>query len=85
MENLMRKRNLFKWRRQCLGHTQLQLSNLSGVDQGTISRIENGHFVGVSVEAVRKVAAVLGVNAAWIFPNEKPAKEVTTDEEAARK
>ena len=44
------------------GLTQLQLEQLCGVDQTTISRFERGRAPGLRLEQVAAIMAVLGVN-----------------------
>ena len=46
-------------RRRELGLTIDQLSDLCGVDQGTISRIENGNMPNVAFRVLRRIAATL--------------------------
>ena len=59
---MAKKRNLFKWRRLCFGMTQAQLSDITGLDQALISKVENGHFVGVSRESIERLSAFLGIS-----------------------
>ena len=40
--------------------TQLQLSDLAGVDRKTINRIENGHF-SPSIDTLTRLALVLNI------------------------
>lgn len=48
--------------REAAGLTQVQLSQLSGIDQGHISRIETGQVPRPSVETVRRLAQAVGVS-----------------------
>lgn len=51
--------------------TQAELARESGVPIVTISRIENGHHQGLPRQStVRKLAATLGVDAAWLLLGE---------------
>ena len=40
---------------------QVDLAKRAGVSQGMVSRIERGHFEGVTIDAIRRVAAVLDI------------------------
>jgi len=44
------------------GWTQQELARRSGVDQPTISRIENGHTRGVGLGTIERLAYALGVS-----------------------
>jgi transcriptional regulator with XRE-family HTH domain len=44
------------------GLTQVQLAELCGMPQSTISRIESGSTTGVDFETLERVAAALGVH-----------------------
>ena len=51
--------------------TQADLARESGIPIVTISRIENGHHGGLPRQStVRKRAAALGVDAAWLLLGE---------------
>ncbi|MFM8816058.1 MAG: helix-turn-helix transcriptional regulator, partial [Actinomycetes bacterium] len=47
--------------RESQGLTQLQLSELAGIDRKTINRIENGHF-SPSVDTLTRLALALQVS-----------------------
>jgi transcriptional regulator with XRE-family HTH domain len=47
--------------------TQTQLAERSGVNQGTISKIEGGQTGGIDFETLEKLADALGVNAALLI------------------
>jgi transcriptional regulator with XRE-family HTH domain len=47
--------------RESHGLTQLQLSELAGIDRKTINRIENGHF-SPSLDTLTRLALVLHVS-----------------------
>jgi transcriptional regulator with XRE-family HTH domain len=47
--------------RERRGMTQVQLAELAGVRQATISAIETGHTRGVDFDVLERVADVLGV------------------------
>lgn len=53
------------------GVTQIQLSQASGIDQSTISRMETGKQ-DVSVSQLRKLAIALGVKPADLLADEEP-------------
>jgi transcriptional regulator with XRE-family HTH domain len=53
------------------GMSLRQLARVSGVDQATISRLENAHNVP-SVSTVEKLAAGLGVEVSDFFPKAEP-------------
>jgi transcriptional regulator with XRE-family HTH domain len=48
--------------------TQEELADLSGVDQTTISNIENGRIKKPSWETVARLSAALGVEPVELFP-----------------
>ena len=54
------------------GWTQQELARRSGVDQPTISRIENGHTRGVGLGTIERLAQALGVNPRVLF--ERPLR-----------
>jgi transcriptional regulator with XRE-family HTH domain len=43
------------------GLRQVDLAKRAGVSQGLVSRIERGHFEGVTIDALRRVAAALDI------------------------
>ena len=49
------------------GWTQEELARRSGVDQSTISRIENGLTRGVGLGIIERLAAALGLNPRSLF------------------
>jgi len=51
--------NIIRLLRIRRGLRQIDLARLAGVSQSTISRIERGHFTALSLDTVRRVAAVL--------------------------
>jgi XRE family transcriptional regulator, regulator of sulfur utilization len=53
------------WRRQQQNITQCQLSELSGVDQGQISRIERGQ-VNPGIDLLNRLSGPLGVRVALV-------------------
>jgi transcriptional regulator with XRE-family HTH domain len=55
------------------GLTQIQLSELAGVEQGTISRLENGESDRPSWEIVARLARALDVPPEELFPIERTA------------
>lgn len=55
--------------REGLGMTQIELSNLSGVSQEHISRLENGRQ-GINSKTADKLAAALGVRLVDLFEEE---------------
>lgn len=48
------------------GWTQEQLAERSGVNQGTISKIENEKTGGIEFDNLERLAVALGVNAAFL-------------------
>lgn len=48
--------------------TQQELAELSGIDQTTISDIENGRIKKPSWETVARLSAALGLDPAELFP-----------------
>jgi transcriptional regulator with XRE-family HTH domain len=56
------------------GWTQVQLARLSGVDQGMISRIENGQTRGVGFGIVERLAQALGVSSRMLLDWPKPTR-----------
>jgi transcriptional regulator with XRE-family HTH domain len=46
--------------RKRVGLTQVQLSEVTGIDQASISRMENGKQ-GISLEQLKRIASALGV------------------------
>lgn len=65
--------------RTAKGWTQEQLADKSGVNQGTISKIETGKTGGIEFDNLERLANALGVNAAFLvdhstdLPPEPPA------------
>jgi transcriptional regulator with XRE-family HTH domain len=49
------------------GWTQQELARRAGVDQPTISRIENGHTRGVGLGTIERLAHALGVSPHRLF------------------
>jgi transcriptional regulator with XRE-family HTH domain len=49
--------------RKKIGLTQVQLSEATGIDQASISRMENGRQ-GITLEHLQRIADVLGVSLA---------------------
>ena len=47
--------------RKKAGITQVQLSEATGIDQASISRMENGRQ-GITLEYLKRIARALGVN-----------------------
>jgi UDP-N-acetylglucosamine 1-carboxyvinyltransferase len=47
--------------RKRVGITQVQLSEATGIDQASISRMENGRQ-GITLEYLKRIARALGVN-----------------------
>ncbi len=45
--------------RQKRGLTQVELSKLTGIDQGAISRIENGHTGGIEFDVLERLCDAL--------------------------
>ena len=52
--------------REGLGMTQVELSNLSGVSQEHISRLENGHH-DINTKTADKLCAALGITLSKLF------------------
>ncbi|RMD68282.1 MAG: XRE family transcriptional regulator [Gammaproteobacteria bacterium] len=78
--------------RRARGLSQNELSRLTGVAQGTISRVEHGEQIP-SMNTVRRIAAALGVPIAEIvgsyvaegpggYPSDHPARKIIEDHEA---
>lgn len=66
--------------RQARGWTQEQLAELSGVNQGTISKIETNKTGGIEFDNLERLANAFGVNAAFLVdhtiePKPEPAKK----------
>ncbi len=59
--------------REQLGLTQTQLSKLSGIDQGDISKIENAEG-NPSLKKINRIAHALNMNVSIKFEKEKPSK-----------
>ena len=55
--------------REAAGMTQVELSNLSGVSQEHISRLENGRH-NINAKTADKLAAALGVRLIDLFEEE---------------
>ncbi len=53
--------------RAAKGLTQVQLAELCGMPQSTISRIESGSTTGVDFETLDRLAAALGVHASELI------------------
>ena len=53
------------------GLTQVQLAELCGMPQSTISRIESGNTTGVDFETLDRVAAALGVHPSELIVYDK--------------
>ena len=51
--------------------SQADLADASGVQEATISRLENGRVDRPRFVTVRKLAEVLGVDAAWLLHGEE--------------
>jgi transcriptional regulator with XRE-family HTH domain len=62
--------------RKARGLSQVQLAEMAGVEQPTISRIEKGED-GVTLRLLRQTAAALGVSIAELFSDERTAAEQT--------
>lgn len=60
MENLQSLGHKLKFRRQTLGYTQKDLSELTGISQRTIRSIENGE-VSTNIQSWYKIIDVLGL------------------------
>ena len=58
------------------GWTQHELSRRSGVDQPTISRIENGVTRGVGLGTIERLAHALGVSPHALLEPPRPAPPV---------
>jgi transcriptional regulator with XRE-family HTH domain len=59
--------------RKATGMSQKELEDKSGVNQGRISRIENGdRMEGISAAAFVRLARPLGVRAGWLLTGEEP-------------
>ena len=61
-------------RRKALGMNQLALSRASGVDQGTLARIENDPKRGCTASRAVLIARVLGVSVEWLVTGEQDAR-----------
>lgn len=60
--------------REAKGWTQVDLAEHSGVNQGTISRIESGKTGGIDFENLEALADALGVDAGYLIVHEKRAR-----------
>jgi putative transcriptional regulator len=60
--------------RDAKGLTQDQLAELSGVDQGNISKIERGQTKGVDFLTLEKLADALEVDAGYLIHHERTTK-----------
>lgn len=60
--------------RRARGLTQVALAEMAGVEQPTISRIENGDD-GVSLRVLKACASALGVTVAELFLDRRTAAE----------
>lgn len=54
------------------GLTQVQVAALSGLSQGQISRLERDLGTSIRPDTITRLAAVLGVSPAQLFPNATP-------------
>lgn len=61
-------------RRKALGMNQLALSRASGVDQGTLARIENDPKRGCTAARAVLIARALGVTVEWLVTGELAAR-----------
>ena len=61
-----------KARRDALGITQQELERRSGIDQGTISRVEAGQFAPGS-ELLKRFARGLAVSSDWLLGLREPS------------
>jgi len=57
--------------RKAMKLTQDQLADLSGVDQGNISKLERGETKGVDFRTLEKLADALGVDAGFLIVHER--------------
>lgn len=62
----------FKFARNFYGWTQARLASLSGVDQGTISRIEKGEG-DQRISTIAYLAAAMRLSLDWLVTGEGPA------------
>lgn len=68
--------NKLKTLRESRNLTQVDLAEISGVPQSTISRIESGFFKkGPSIDNVVKLAKALGVPVAELLEDDEDSKE----------
>ena len=59
---MMAERNRLRELRKARNLTQEQLEDLSGIDQGTISRLENHDLDNPGFFTVQRIAVILGVS-----------------------
>jgi|GEM_PF-2489436 len=60
--------------RKAKGLTQADLAHLVGVEQGTISKFENGND-GITLGVVREIAKAMGVQVADLFAEDRTDRE----------
>jgi transcriptional regulator with XRE-family HTH domain len=60
--------------RQAKGWRQVDLAERSGIDQGNISKIEQGQTRGVDFATLEKLADALGVDAGFLIVHERTTK-----------
>ena len=61
--------------REAKGWTQSQLAERSGVNQGTISKIESGKTGGIDFDNLERLADALGVDAGFLIVHERAPKK----------
>jgi len=67
-----------KQERERQGLSLAQLSEMTGIDQGALSRLENARNTNPTYETISRVAAALGKVLRWSFVDVTPEEEIPT-------